>query len=155
MEISALASKVSQKPRRGSNQGKTRNIGKVGYPWVICFFTNMSVAEVQKLAEASNDHNPGLGLNKTKYTSPAALSCKAGVLSVAHFHGIRLCTEIASLMDAFRQSGIDVYVSTASLEDVVAVFATTPKYAYHVKRGRRAAKQIQERLAIELGPRQD
>ncbi|WP_295749834.1 HAD family hydrolase [Undibacterium sp.] len=107
---------------------------KVGYPWVIYFFTNMSVAEVQKLAEASNDHNLGLGLNKTKYTSPAALSGKAGVVSVAHFHGIRLCTEIASLMDAFRQSGIDVYVSTASLEDVVAVFATTPKYGYHVKR---------------------
>src|SRR5437899_2027483 len=102
----------------------------VGYPWVIYFFTNMSVEEVQKLAEASNDHNLGLGLNKTKYTSPVALSGKAGVVSVTHFHGIRLCTEIATLMDAFRQSDIDVYVSTASLEDVVAVFATKPKYGY-------------------------
>ncbi|WP_211466419.1 haloacid dehalogenase-like hydrolase [Collimonas silvisoli] len=106
----------------------------VGYPWVIYFFTNMSVAEVQQLAEASNDHNLGLGLVKTKYTSPAALPGKAGIVNVTHFHGIRLCTEIATLMDAFQQSGIDVYVSSASLEDVVAVFATTPKYGYNVKR---------------------
>ncbi|MFC5473553.1 haloacid dehalogenase-like hydrolase [Paraherbaspirillum soli] len=106
----------------------------IGYPWVIYFFTNMSVEEVQKLAEASNDHNLGLGLTKTKYTSPAAMPGKAGVVNTTHFHGIRLCTEIATLMDAFRQSGIDVYVSTASLEEVVAVFATTPKYGYNVKR---------------------
>ncbi|WP_052134467.1 haloacid dehalogenase-like hydrolase [Collimonas arenae] len=106
----------------------------VGYPWVIYFFTNMSVAEVQKLAEASNDHNLGLGLVKTKYTSPTAQPGKAGIVSVTHFHGIRLCTEIATLMDALQQSGIDVYVSSASLEDVVAVFATTPKYGYNVKR---------------------
>lgn len=106
----------------------------VGYPWVIYFFTNMSVAEVQKLAEASNDHNLGLGLVKTKYTSPAAQPGKAGIVSTTHFHGIRLCTEIATLMDALQQSGIDVYVSSASLEEVVAVFATTPKYGYNVKR---------------------
>ncbi|MEO6917534.1 MAG: HAD family hydrolase [Collimonas sp.] len=106
----------------------------VGYPWVIYFFTNMSVAEVQTLAEASNDHNLGLGLVKTKYTSPAAQPGKAGIVSVTHFHGIRLCTEIATLMDALQQSGIDVYVSSASLEDVVAVFAATPKYGYNVKR---------------------
>jgi phosphoserine phosphatase len=106
----------------------------VGYPWVIYFFANMNVAEVSKLAEASNDANLGMGLVKTKYTSPATLPGKAGVITTSHFHGIRLCTEIATLMDTFRQHGFDVYVSTASLEDVVAVFATHPKYGYHVKR---------------------
>jgi phosphoserine phosphatase len=106
----------------------------IGYPWVIYFFANMSIEEVQKLAEASNDHNLGLGLVKTRYTSPSARPGKAGVVSVTHFHGIRLCTEMATLMDAFQQSGIDVYISTASLEEVVAVFATHPKYGYNVKR---------------------
>ncbi|MBC3884127.1 haloacid dehalogenase-like hydrolase [Undibacterium sp. FT31W] len=106
----------------------------VGYPWVIYFFTNMTVSEVSQLAEASNDANLGMGLTKTKYTSPASLPGKAGVITTAHFHGIRLCTEIATLMDTFRNNGFDVYVSTASLEDVVAVFATNPKYGYHVKR---------------------
>ncbi|GGX41832.1 HAD family hydrolase [Undibacterium squillarum] len=106
----------------------------VGYPWVIYFFTNMTMQEVTRLAEASHDANLGMGLAKTKYTSPASLPGKAGVITTTHFAGIRLCTEIGTLMNTFRQHGIDVYVSTASLEDVVAVFATLPKYGYHVAR---------------------
>ena len=104
----------------------------VGYPWVIYFFANMSIAEVKALTEASNDAALGAALSKTRYTSPAAQAGKAGVVSVTHFHGIRLCSEIGSLMDALRAHGIDVYVSTASLEDVVAVFAGLPKYGYNV-----------------------
>jgi hypothetical protein len=107
---------------------------KVGYPWVIYLFANMRVDEVRALAEASNDLNLGAALNKAKYTSPATLAGKAGVISTSHFHGIRLCTEIATLMDCFRQHGIDVYVSTASLEDVVVVFATDSKYGYNIPR---------------------
>ena len=106
----------------------------VGYPWVIYFFANMTVADVKTLTEASNDAALGAALVKTKYTSPAALSGKAGVVSVTHFHGLRLCTEIAGLMDALRANGIDVYVSTASLEDVVGVFAGNPKYGFNVPR---------------------
>jgi len=106
----------------------------VGYPWVIYFFANMTVSEVAQLAEASNDANLGMGLSKVKYTSPASLPGKAGVVTTAHFHGIRLCTEVATLMDTFRQNGFDVYVSSASLEHVVAVFASNPKYGYHVPR---------------------
>ncbi|WP_338845649.1 HAD family hydrolase [Massilia sp. W12] len=106
----------------------------VGYPWVIYFFANMSVPEVMKLAEASHDFALGEGLSKVKYSSPASLPGKAGVISISHFHGIRLCTEVADLMDALRNHGIDVYVSTASMEEVVAAFATLPKYGYHVAR---------------------
>jgi hypothetical protein len=101
---------------------------------VIYFFANMSVAEVSALAEASNDAALGAALTKVKYTSPADRAGRAGVVSVSHFHGIRLCTEIGTLMDALRRNGIDVYVCTASLEDVVAVFATHPKYGYGVAR---------------------
>lgn len=35
-------------------------------------------------------------------------------------------------MNVLRDNGFDVYVSTASLEDVVRVFATLPKYGYNV-----------------------
>ena len=106
----------------------------VGYPWVIYFFANMTVAEVMALAEASNDAALGAALTKVKYTSPTDRPGKAGVVSVSHFHGVRLCTEIGGMMDTFRDHGIDVYVCTASLEDVVAVFATNPKYGYNVSR---------------------
>lgn len=107
---------------------------KVGYPWVIYFFANMAVEQLSRLAEASHDAGLGASLTKTKYTSPAMLPGKAGVVSVTHFHGLRICSEISELMDIMRTHGIDVYVSTASLEDVVAVFANHPKYGFHVAR---------------------
>lgn len=106
----------------------------VGYPWVVYFFANMSLAELSALADRSHDAALGAGLVKQKYSSPESLPGKAGVISVSHFHGIRLCTEIAELMDVMRTHGFDIYVSTASLEDVVAVFATYAKYGYHVER---------------------
>lgn len=107
----------------------------VGYPWVVYFFTNMSVEEVALMTERSNDVNLGLGLTKTKYTSASSQPGRAGVVSVSHFHGIRLTTEIASLMDSLRHNGIEVYVCTASLEHVVAVFASLPKYGFGVPKG--------------------
>lgn len=104
----------------------------IGYPWVIYFFANLSRAEVMALAEESNDFGLGDAIAKLKLTSPASLPGKAGVVSVGHTRGLRLTPEIASLMDSMRQNGIDVYVSTASLDDVVRVFASLPKYGYMV-----------------------
>ncbi|ACL62605.1 HAD family hydrolase [Methylobacterium nodulans] len=106
----------------------------IGYPWVIYLLTNMTVPDVSRLAEASNDAALGAALVRTKYTSPVDRAGRAGVVSVSHFHGIRLCTEVGGLMDTLQRNGIDVYVSTASLEDVVAVFATFPKYGYNIQR---------------------
>lgn len=104
----------------------------VGYPWVLYLFAGLTVAQVSKLAEASNDHNLGDAIRKAKYVSPKTLAGKAGVVTASHTHGIRLTPEIAATMNALRANGFDVYVSTASLEDVVRVFASTPKYGYNV-----------------------
>lgn len=104
----------------------------IGYPWVIFLFGGMTAEQVGKLAEASNDLNLGDAIRKTKYTSPKTLPGKAGVVTTAHTHGLRLTPEISSLMNALRANGFDVYVSTASLEEVVRVFATLPKYGYRV-----------------------
>ena len=116
----------------------------VGYPWVIYLLANMTVADVSRLTEASNDLALGAALVKTKYTSPAGRAGKAGVVGVSHFHGIRLCTEIGGLMDTLRRNGIDVYVCTASLEHVVAVFATLPKYGYNVPRDHVIGLRLEE-----------
>ncbi|MEM5329420.1 haloacid dehalogenase-like hydrolase, partial [Paraburkholderia sp. JHI2823] len=40
--------------------------------------------------------------------------------------------EIRAVMHTLRANGIDVYVSTASLDDVVRVFAGNPNYGYGV-----------------------
>ncbi|MBB5019161.1 phosphoserine phosphatase [Chitinivorax tropicus] len=105
----------------------------IGYPWVIYFFANLSVKEVSAMAEASNDLGLGDGIRKVKYVSPSSRAGQAGVISTAHSHGLRLTPEISNLMHVLEANDIDVYVSTASLEDVVRVFATLPKYGYALK----------------------
>ncbi|WP_374348769.1 haloacid dehalogenase-like hydrolase [Chitinimonas sp.] len=105
---------------------------EVGYKWVIYFFKNMSPAEVQAMTEASNDANLGDALRKGKLASSDKLPGKAGQISASHFFGLRIHTEMATLMHTLRANGIDVYVSTASLDDVVRVFAGNAKYGYNV-----------------------
>jgi phosphoserine phosphatase len=105
---------------------------EIGYKWIIYFYKNMTTAELQAMAEASNNHDLGDGLRKVKYESPKTLPGKAGVVADTHFHGIRIHEEIRALMHALRANGIDVYVSTASIDDVVRVFAGHPNYGYGV-----------------------
>ena len=104
----------------------------VGYPWVLYLFAGYSVKQVAALAEASNDVNLGDSIRKVKYTSSMTLPGQSGVLSVSHTHGLRLTPEIANTMHVLTGAGFDIYVSTASLEDVVRVFAMLPKYGYNV-----------------------
>ncbi|CAG2331066.1 MULTISPECIES: haloacid dehalogenase-like hydrolase [Burkholderia] len=105
---------------------------EVGYKWIIYFYKNMTTAELQAMAEASNNHGIGDALRKVRYESPKALPGKAGVVADTHFHGIRIHEEIRAVMHTLRANGIDVYVSTASLDDVVRVFAGNPNYGYGV-----------------------
>ncbi|ACC76063.1 haloacid dehalogenase-like hydrolase [Paraburkholderia phymatum] len=105
---------------------------EVGYKWIIYFYRNMTPVEMQAMAKASNDHGIGDALRKVAYQSPSTLPGKAGVVSDKHFHGIRIHEEIRAVMHTLRANGIDVYVSTASLDDVVRVFAGHPNYGYGV-----------------------
>ena len=105
---------------------------EVGYKWVLYLLANQTSAEVAALAQASNDNSLGDGLRKVKYTSPRELPGKAGVVATTHFHGLRIHEEIRALMHTLRANGFDVYVSTASLDDVVRVFAGHPNYGYGV-----------------------
>ncbi|MFJ8257568.1 haloacid dehalogenase-like hydrolase [Peribacillus asahii] len=104
----------------------------ISYPWVLYLFSNMSVEEVQQLAETSNDLNLGAGISEEKLTSPQPLHGDAGVVSVSHINGLRLAPEISNLMHTFQNNGIDVYVVSASMEEVVEVFASNPKYGYNL-----------------------
>lgn len=104
----------------------------VSYPWVLYLFSNMSVEEVQHLAEISNNLNLGAGISEEKLTSPQRLHGDAGVVSISHINGLRLAPEISNLMHTFQNNGIDVYVVSASMEEVVEVFASNPKYGYNL-----------------------
>ncbi len=105
---------------------------EVGYKWILYFYKNMSVAELQTLAEASNDFNLGDALRKVKMPSSDKLTGKAGQVIASHFFGLRIHSEMVNLMNTLRADGFDVYVSTASIDDVVRVFAGNTKYGYNI-----------------------
>lgn len=105
---------------------------EIGYKWIIYFYKNMTPAELQALAEASNDYNLGDALRKVKMPSSEKIPGKSGQVVANHFFGIRIHSEMVNLMNTLRANGFDVYVSTASIDDVVRVFAGHAKYGYNV-----------------------
>ncbi|MEK4023672.1 haloacid dehalogenase-like hydrolase [Sporosarcina sp. FSL W7-1283] len=111
--------------------GETYGI-EIGYPWVLYLFVNMSTEEIQQLAEASNDYSLGAGMGSVTLRSPESVSGKTGIVEITYSTGLRLSSEISNLMHTFIENGIDVYVISASMEDVVEVFATNPKYGYNL-----------------------
>src|SRR5699024_9013841 len=83
-------------------------------------------------AEASNDYHLGGKRGIVKLVSPETLPGKAGVVEITYKSGLRVLPEISNLMNTFRSNGIDVFVVSASMEEVVEVFATNPKYGYNL-----------------------
>ena len=104
----------------------------VSYPWVLYMFTGMTSQEVWDITEKSNDVALGERLELYTLTSSEVLTGKAGVVTGKYKRGLRIAPEMSNLMNVLRSNGIDVYVCTASLDDVVRVFSNYPKYGYNV-----------------------
>ena len=104
----------------------------VAYPWVLYLFDNMSVAEVQKLAKEANDFGIGNKLGKYVIESSDKLTGEAGKVSHQYKSGLRIQSETANLFHEFEKNGIKVYIVSASLEDIVKVFANDKSYGYNL-----------------------
>lgn len=104
----------------------------VSYPWVLYLFSGMTPQEIYDLTEQSNDVGIGAKLETYTLTSSNILKGDAGQVTGTYKRGLRIQPEMANLMHTFRENGIEVYVCTASLDEVVRVFASYPKYGYNV-----------------------
>lgn len=107
---------------------------RVAYPWVIYLLSGYTPDEVEQLAARSNDRGLGSALEEVTFTSSEAQPGSAGAVEITHQRGLRITEEIAALMHTLRRNGFEVFVVSASLEDVVAAFATLPKYGYSLPR---------------------
>ncbi len=103
---------------------------EVGYKWIIYLYQGFSTAGLQAMVQASIEHNLAEPLRQEIVQSSDAQPGRTGVLAATHFFGLRIHTEMRALMHGLRANGIDVYVSTASLDDVVRVFACQARYGY-------------------------
>jgi phosphoserine phosphatase len=103
----------------------------VSYPWVLYLFTGLNEQQVRKLSRETTDWQLTQPVEKVKWTSPASLPGKAGVVSVSWKNGLRLMPEMQDLFRALRAAGIDVWICTASFVDVIKEISSNPKYGYH------------------------
>ena len=105
---------------------------EVGYKWIIYFYKNFTPAQLQAMVTDSIAYNLAESLHQAAIPSSVQQPGRAGRVAPVHFYGMRVHAEIVALMAALRANGIDVYVSTASIDDVVRVFATNPLYGYNI-----------------------
>jgi phosphoserine phosphatase len=105
---------------------------EVGYKWIIYFYKNFTPAELQAMVADSIVHNLAEALHKAAIYSSAQHPGRAGRVAPVHFYGMRVHAEIVALMATLRANGIDVYISTASIDDVVRVFAGSPIHGYNI-----------------------
>ena len=104
----------------------------IAYPWVLYLFDNMTVNEVQKLAKEANDFGIGNKLGKYVIESSDKLTGEAGKVRYEYNSGLRTQPETANLFHEFEKNGIKVYIVSASLEDIVKVFASDKSYGYNL-----------------------
>lgn len=103
----------------------------VAYPWVLYQFTGMSEKQVRQMVNETVDWQLKQPVEKVKWTSPASIPGKAGVVSVSWKNGLRLVPEMQDLFKAFREAGIDIWVCTASFGMVVSEISSNPKNGYY------------------------
>ncbi|MEW6124262.1 MAG: haloacid dehalogenase-like hydrolase [Pseudomonadota bacterium] len=104
----------------------------VGDGWMVGFLAGGTPEDLQALARLNNDETLGRAMAELTFTSPRARPGKAGVVSQTHLDGLRLTPEIACIQHALMAAGIDVFVVSASCEEVVKVFACDPRYGYNL-----------------------
>lgn len=104
----------------------------VSYPWVLYLFHGMTRQEVKALAKEANDFGIGNKLESYTIESSDVLIGEAGKVSHKYKSGLRTQPEVANLFHELRDNGIKVYVVSASLQDIVQVFASDRSYGYNL-----------------------
>ncbi|POF61563.1 phosphoserine phosphatase [Novacetimonas maltaceti] len=129
--------------------------GDVSCRWIIRLLAGHDAAGLAALARASNTWHLGQGIGRETWATPATRPGRAGIVARPVLTGLRLTPEIADLQSALRAAGIEVYVCSASLEEVVAVFATDPDYGYGLPRANVLGVRMQwpgGRLGLNAAP---
>ncbi|MFT9015186.1 MAG: haloacid dehalogenase-like hydrolase [Acetobacter sp.] len=102
--------------------------------WIVRLFGGWTREQLAAMAKASNLWHLGQAMRHDIWATPAQRPGRAGLVACPALTALRLTPEIADLQATLRRCGIDVFVCSASLEDIVAVFATDPDFGYNLPR---------------------
>jgi phosphoserine phosphatase len=111
---------------------RTENIGPAySNVWILYFLADFTLDEVRELARVAIRQQLGEGLRYEVWRSPAGQSSRAGPVDVTFRNGLRVQPEMQNLMASSQAAGIDVYVVSASMKQVVEVCAG-PGFGYNL-----------------------
>lgn len=100
--------------------------------WEFYLLSGMSKNELKSLAKNSNDTKLGEYLGDVFIESSDKLLGEAGKVKTSYDNGLRIRPEIANLFYELRRHNIDVYIVSASMQEVIEVFATDKSYGYNL-----------------------
>lgn len=112
------------------------------YPWVTYQNTGMTERQVRDMTYNATKWQLAQPVEAVTWTSPDSLPGKAGVVSVTWKNGLRLVPEMQDLYKAFLDSGIDVWVCSASFVDIVKEISSNPEFGYNLPAERVLAMEL-------------
>ncbi|MFT8308986.1 lipoprotein pyruvate-formate lyase [Acetobacter malorum] len=101
---------------------------------LIRLLAGQTVQDVVALTRAANESALGQSIERVTWKSPASRPGRTGPLSVTITQALRLTPEMADLFQILQEQGIDPVICTSSLEESVAIFATSAEYGYNLRR---------------------
>ena len=105
---------------------------KIACLWEFYLLSGMTRTEVKDLAKESNDAKLGESLGDVIVESSRVLTGEAGIVRGIYDNGLRVRSEMANLYHELKRNGIDVYVISASMQELIEVFATDKSYGYNL-----------------------
>jgi phosphoserine phosphatase len=116
---------------------------KVSYPWLTYIFVGMTPDEVRATAAAAVRWQLAQPIETVVWETPAECAGDAGVVRVSWKNGLRLVPEMQDLYFLLGRSGIETWVCTASLADVVRGVACDPAFGYSIPAERVVGMELQ------------
>ena len=100
--------------------------------WEFFLFTGFSQEELKIITKNSNDYALGDKLGKLYIESSDILTGESGKIRTEYENGLRIRPEIADLFCELRRNEIEVHIVSASMQEVIEVFATDSSYGYNL-----------------------
>ena len=101
--------------------------------WEFYLLSGMTKDEVKSLAKESNDVKLGEAIGDVIVESSRVLTGEAGIVRGIYDNGLRIRPEMANLYHELKRNGIDVYIISASMQEIIEVFATDKSYGYNLE----------------------
>lgn len=100
--------------------------------WEFYLLSGMTKDEAKNLAKEAIDTKLGEAIGDVIVESSRILTGEAGVVKGIYDNGLRIRSEMANLYHELKKNAIDVYIISASMQEIIEVFATDKSYGYNL-----------------------